>query len=63
MKMAKIKIDRELYVMMKEASRQKGYSSVDELAAHLLEEQIRRIFDEQEDPDVTDRLRGLGYIS
>ena len=61
--MAKIKIDRELYVMMKEASRQKGYSSVDELAAHLLEEQIRRIFDEQEDPDVTDRLRGLGYIS
>ena len=61
--MAKIKIDRELYEMMKEAARQKGYSSVDELAAHLLEEQIRRIFDEQEDPDVTDRLRGLGYIS
>ena len=61
--MAKLKIDRELYEMMKEAARQKGYSSVDELAAHLLEEQIRRIFDEQEDPDVTDRLRGLGYIS
>jgi metal-responsive CopG/Arc/MetJ family transcriptional regulator len=59
----KIKIDRQLYEQIKECSEIAGYSSSDELIQHILKKEINRILDTDHDPDVLERLKGLGYIA
>jgi len=61
--MPKIKIDKELYEKVKNCSVIAGYSSVDEFIAHVLEKEASLIEDAENDPDVVNRLKGLGYIS
>jgi hypothetical protein len=62
--MPKLQIDRELYLRAEACARKRGYSSVDEFIAHLLELALR----EQEETSaeeaaaVEKRLKGLGYI-
>lgn len=60
--MAKIEVSADLYERAKRAASQAGYSSVEELVAHALEIEIKRIGEEKAEDQVADRLRGLGYI-
>ena len=59
--MAKIKIDTQLFQRAQKAAQTAGYSSVEEFILHLLEKETSRI-EEAPDKDVTEQLRGLGYI-
>ena len=61
--MPKIKIDKELYEKVKNCSVIAEYSLVYEFIAHVLEKEASLIEDAENDPDVVNRLKGLGYIS
>jgi hypothetical protein len=60
--MVKVKIDPALYDKAKLAAEAGGYSSVDEFIAHCIESGIKKEKVPDEDDQVADRLRGLGYI-
>ncbi len=58
-----IKLPPDLYQRAAEAAAKLGYSSVDELAAHLIERELARQEEPQDDEAaVEQRLRGLGYL-
>jgi hypothetical protein len=59
---AKIKIDSSLFDRAKQAAETAGYSSVDEFAAHCIEQEIHRLKLDEAEGRVADQLRGLGYI-
>jgi hypothetical protein len=62
--MVKVKIENGLFDRSKRLVDAAGYSSVEEFVANCVEKEIRRLeleFKEQEE-QVSDRLRGLGYI-
>ena len=60
---AKIKLDAELYERCKKIADIAGYSSPEEFITHVIEKELARIdSDDATDEDVTERLRGLGYI-
>ena len=61
--MRKIRMPSELYEQARQTAERAGYSSVDEFVVHLVETAIARTADTAGDPDVLERLRGLGYIS
>ncbi len=61
--MSKIKIEAELYDRLKDCSVIVGYSSVEEFIIHVLEKEVALIEEAEDDPDVKERLKGLGYIS
>ena len=61
--MAKIKIEAELYERLKDCAVVVGYSSVDEFIVHVLSREVALIEEAEDDPDVKERLKGLGYIS
>lgn len=60
--MAKIKVDANLYDRVKKVSDVAGYSSPDEFIIHLIEKELSVIESAESDEEVTERLRGLGYI-
>ena len=60
--MAKIKIDANLFDRLKKAAATAGYPSVDEFVNHIFEKELAQIETTQGDENVTDQLRGLGYI-
>lgn len=60
--MAKIKLDDPLYERVKKISETAGYSSADEFIVHLIEKELSVIESADSDEEVTERLRGLGYI-
>ena len=60
--MPKIKIDRQLYDRVKKASEAASYSSPDEFVIHVIEKEVSAIESAEANEDVTERLRGLGYI-
>jgi hypothetical protein len=60
--MAKIKIESDMYERAKRAAQAAGYSSVDEFVAHCIENEMKRLKVEQAEAQVSDQLRGLGYI-
>ena len=61
--MAKVKIDSALYSRAKAAAEAAGYSSVEEFVNHAIEKELAgHTENDVDDKDVTDRLRGLGYI-
>ena len=57
-----IKIDRALYDRLKKLAEDKGYSSVDEFAQHILEKVAKGVETSQDEESVTKQLKGLGYI-
>ncbi len=61
--MPKLKIEKELYEKIKNCAIIAGYSSIDEFVVHVLEKEVSLIEDAENDPDVVNRLKGLGYIS
>jgi hypothetical protein len=58
----KIKIEKQLYQKIKEHAESAGYSSLEEFVHHVLEREIRVSVDDDNDPLIMDRLKGLGYI-
>jgi hypothetical protein len=60
--MVKIKIDPALLERAKQAAEVAGYSSVEEFVAHCIESGIQKQKIEEAESQVSDQLRGLGYI-
>ena len=60
--MAKIKIESGLFGRLKKAAGLAGYSSVDEFITHMIEKELAAIEAAEDDENVAERLRGLGYI-
>ena len=59
----KIKIDKDLLERVKKISEVAGYASHEEFVHHVLERELAQFEDAQSDDDITEKLRGLGYIS
>jgi hypothetical protein len=60
---AKIKIEKDLYERAKKVAGLAGYSSVDEFITHLIEKELSKLEGAEDDAEVKERLKGLGYIS
>ena len=60
---AVFKIEKYLYEKIKKYYEIAGYSSPEEFVSHLLEKEINRFEGADDDPDVLERFKGLGYIS
>ncbi|MEZ6061948.1 MAG: hypothetical protein R3C19_16505 [Planctomycetaceae bacterium] len=61
--MPKTTIDDGLYERARRAAQKAGYSNVDELIRTAIENEIRKIGeDDDAESQVADQLRGLGYI-
>jgi hypothetical protein len=60
--MAKIKIDDGLLDRAQRAASAAGYSSVEEFVAHCVENEIQKLKVDEAEGQVSDQLRGLGYI-
>ena len=59
----KIKVDKDLLERIKKISEVAGYASHEEFVQHVLERELAQFEDAQSDEDITEKLRGLGYIS
>ncbi len=59
----KIKIDKELLERIKRIAEVAGYASHEEFIQHVLEREAAQFEDDQSDDEITEKLRGLGYIS
>ena len=60
--MAKIKLDTNLYERIKKVAQLAGYSSADEFISHVIEKELSLLESAETDQEVTDRLKGLGYL-
>ena len=60
--MVKVKIESNLFDRAKRAAEAAGYSSVEEFIANCIEKEIQRLKVEKDEGQVSDQLRGLGYI-
>ncbi len=59
----KIKLDNDLLDRIKQISEVAGYASHEEFIVHVLEKELAQFEDAGSDEDITEKLRGLGYIS
>lgn len=59
----KIKVDKDLLERIKKISEVAGYASHEEFVHHILERELSQFEDDSSDDDITEKLRGLGYIS
>lgn len=59
----KIKLDKDLIDRVKKVSEVAGYASHEEFITHLIERELAHFEDADSDDDITEKLRGLGYIS
>ena len=60
--MTKVSIDSNLYERAKQAAATAGFSSVEELVATAIENELKRLGESDAEKQVADQLRGLGYI-
>lgn len=60
--MAKIKIEDGLYERVKKVAQMAGYPTPEEFVVHVIEKELSVLESASSDADVTERLRGLGYI-
>ena len=60
--MEKIKIEAGLLERAKRAAAAAGYSSVEEFVAHCVENELKKHEVDEVESQVTDQLRGLGYM-
>ena len=59
----KIKIGKGLYARVKQTAELSGYTTVDEFVIHVLEKEIAKADQGDNEEKIKDRLKGLGYIS
>jgi hypothetical protein len=60
--MEKVKIESSLFERAKRAASTAGYSSVEEFIAHCIENEVKKLEVDEVEKQVSDQLRGLGYI-
>jgi len=58
----KIKIDDALYDRVKKVAETAGYASPDEFIIHIIERELGQVEAADDEKQVLERLRGLGYI-
>ena len=58
----KIKIENDLYERVKKEAEIAGYPSPEEFILHMIEKELAVLENPEDDEDVTERLRGLGYL-
>ena len=61
----KIKLDKDLLDRVKHVAEVAGYASHEEFITHVIEKELAEIEGDggASDEDITEKLRGLGYIS
>lgn len=60
----KVKLNKDVLERAKKVAEVAGYSSVEEFVEHVLEKELKEIESAgSSDADITESLRGLGYIS
>ena len=59
----KIKLDKDLIDRIKKIAAVAGYASHEEFIVHVLEKELIQFEGAQSDKEITDKLKGLGYIS
>ncbi len=59
---AKIKIDSSLFDRVKKVSELAGYGTPEEFIVHVIEKELSVLESADSDEEVTERLRGLGYL-
>ncbi|GJM44518.1 MAG: hypothetical protein DHS20C21_13600 [Gemmatimonadota bacterium] len=60
----KVKLDKDLLARVKKYSDIAGYSSVEEFITHALEKELAKLEEGGDDEEeIKNRLKGLGYIS
>jgi len=60
--MAKIKIEDGLYERVKKVAQLAGYAAPEEFIVNVIEKELSVLESASTDAEVTERLRGLGYI-
>lgn len=59
----KIKLDKDLIERCKRVAAVAGYASHEEFIVHIIEKELAQFEDGASDEEITEKLRGLGYIS
>ena len=59
----RVRLSRDLFERAKLHAEAAGYSSVEELVAHLLEMEIAQVEQVESEDIVERRLKGLGYLA
>lgn len=59
----KIKVDKDLLERVKKIAQVAGYASHEEFVQHVLEREVQQFEGAKSDAEITEKLRGLGYIS
>ena len=59
----KIKLDKDLIERAKKVAEVAGYASHEEFITHIIEKELAQFEDGASDDEITEKLRGLGYIS
>jgi len=59
----KIKLDPDLIERVKAIAEVAGYASHEEFIVHIIEKELANFEEGSSDEDITEKLRGLGYIS
>ncbi len=59
----KIKLDKELLDRVKQIAEVAGYASHEEFIVHIIEKELAQFEEDSSNEDITEKLRGLGYIS
>lgn len=59
----KIKLDKDLIDRVKRVADVAGYASHEEFIVHIIERELANFEGANSDEDITEKLRGLGYIS
>lgn len=60
--MAKIKIDDNLFARVKKIADAAGYPAPDDFVIHIIEKELAMLESASSDAEVTERLKGLGYL-
>jgi hypothetical protein len=59
----KIKLEKDLLDRVKHVAEVAGYASHEEFIVHIIEKELANFEDGASDEEITEKLRGLGYIS
>jgi len=58
----KIKIDANLYDRVKQVAQVAGYASPEEFIIHMIEKELAQLESSEDEKQMVERLRGLGYL-
>lgn len=59
----KIKLEKDLLDRVKHVAEVAGYASHEEFIVHIIEKELSNFEEGASDEEITEKLRGLGYIS